>query len=125
MYLLQQKLPFESSKETKLERKAEVREAVGKLEPNIKGIVDPDARDFVLNLLKKDPKQRLKDVLNHPFLKDAPAEPSFFPAATPPTAKKFDCNKGGATAGIDCSYTLQEQCLRIPSLKHLEEVCRI
>ena len=118
--MLQLRFPFESNKETKLGRKAEVREAAAKLEPDVEGISDPDARDFVLNLLKKDPNERLKDVLNHPFLKNAPAEPSFFPTATPPTAKEFKLKKD------DISYLgafmLQEHCIRIPSLKYLEEI---
>ena len=118
--MLQQKLPFESNKENKQERKAEVRESAAKSEPNIEGINDPDARDFVLQLLKKDPNDRLKDVLNHPFLKDAPAEPSFFPKATQPEPKEFEIKDD--TVSQDGAFELQLHSLFIPKLAYLAEL---
>ena len=90
------------------------------MEPNIKEISDPDARDFVLNLLKKDPNDRLKDLLNHPFLKDAPVEPLFFPKATQPKPKEFEVkNINDSTLG---NYHLHEFDLRIPKLAYLAQL---
>ena len=120
VYLLQQILPFVSNNENKHGRKIEIREAAAKSEPNIEGISDPDARDFVLQLLKKDPNDRLKDVLNHPFLKDAPAEPSFFPTATQPETKEFGFKNTDDTPF--CVDFLQEFYLRIPKLAYLAQL---
>ena len=117
-WMLQGSAPFSSSNADVNARKKEIREAAAKDDPDISGITDEHAKDFVLQLLTKDPARRLSFVYKHPFLYQIPKLPTFFPEPIIPDSSKPYQVKNDVM--VDEGYSILYNSLMIPSMKYLD-----
>ena len=117
-WMLQGKAPFRSSNGDQKARKNQIRKAAANDDPDISGITDEQARDFVVKLLTKDPAHRFADVFNHPFLSLVSVYPSFFPEPIiPDSSKPYEVKEEGMVKG---GYSMLYNYFLIPSTKYLD-----